>query len=226
MIDHSLVETEDGSPTLYSAQYDENYHSISGAYNEALHKFVNPSNVLEKAKSKPVKILDVCFGLGYNSFTTLEMSDDCYPIEITALEKYKSVIQKSILLSYPFKTWNQIMDTLSTNHETSYKKGKIKLHYGDAREIVQQIDMLFDVIYLDPFSTKKNTELWTLDFFALLKKKLLPDGLILTYSSAVPVRSGFLKSGFHVYESEPVGRRRGGTITSLTELSDKKELLR
>jgi len=214
--------TEDGTLTLYSEKYQEHFHSLTGAYTEALEKFVKPSGILESTEKK--RILDVCFGLGYNSLTTLEQYNQSEPINIIALEKYKSVIEQATQLTYPFCQWNQVLKQLYHQGECQYKKGLIKLLLGDARSVIQNISVDFDIIYLDPFSTQKNVELWTADFFALLKSKLRPDGLLLTYSSALPVRSGLLRSQFHVYESKPVGRRRGGTIASPNSLSDKLEL--
>ncbi len=65
--------TEDSSITYYSKEYKEHYHSVFGAKTEALQKFIKPAKLEERAKSKSVRILDVPFGLGYNSLCTLEI---------------------------------------------------------------------------------------------------------------------------------------------------------
>jgi len=56
-----LVKTKDDSYTFYSDEYNEGYHSISGALDEALRKFIEPCKI-----KNGMKILDVGFGLGYN----------------------------------------------------------------------------------------------------------------------------------------------------------------
>ena len=61
----NLVKTEDGTYSLYSNEYSQAMHSISGAYNEALYKHVYPSNILEN-HNDDLFILDIGFGLGYN----------------------------------------------------------------------------------------------------------------------------------------------------------------
>lgn len=60
--------TNDGSVGLFSPADDDIYHSTYGALTEAYEKFVLPMN-LEKffADSTNIKILDICFGIGYNS---------------------------------------------------------------------------------------------------------------------------------------------------------------
>ncbi|MCF7816491.1 MAG: hypothetical protein K9M54_01315, partial [Kiritimatiellales bacterium] len=65
------------------------------------------------------------------------------------------------------------------------------------------------------FSTQRNSELWTVDFFRKLKRVMRPDAVLLTYCAAIPVRSGLLEAGFFVGETAPVGRQRGGTIAAM-----------
>lgn len=60
--------TNDGSVGLYSEKDNDIYHSTYGALTEAYEKFILPSH-LEKffEKNSEIKILDICFGIGYNS---------------------------------------------------------------------------------------------------------------------------------------------------------------
>jgi hypothetical protein len=73
----------------------------------------------------------------------------------------------------------------------------------------------FDLIFLDAFSTNKNSELWTYDFVKALKKALRKNGAIITYSAAFPVRGAMLRSKLYVGITEPFGRKNSGTIASL-----------
>ena len=78
-----LVLCEDGTNTLFSVEFDEPYHSTKdGALHESLEKHVKPALALSKENIQ-LTILDICFGLGYNTFSTL------YYIKTTGL-KYKS----------------------------------------------------------------------------------------------------------------------------------------
>ncbi len=66
-----LVLCEDGSKTLFSKEFNEPYHSTKdGALHESLEKHVKPAFTLKNHHEK-LTILDICFGLGYNSFATL-----------------------------------------------------------------------------------------------------------------------------------------------------------
>ena len=86
-------------------------------------------------------------------------------------------------------------------------------------------DGIYDIIFLDPFSPQLTPELYTLDFFKSLKQVMKTDGLILTYTSAAPVRSAFIEAGFNVGEGPRFGRKRGGTIASISAELILKDLL-
>ena len=68
MRDISPFYTKDGSVGLYSSADNDIYHSVYGAYSEAYDKFILPANFGEFLKNnKEIKILDICFGIGYNT---------------------------------------------------------------------------------------------------------------------------------------------------------------
>ena len=60
-----------------------------------------------------------------------------------------------------------------------------------------------------------NPELWTLDFIGKLKKVMKPDAILASYCGAYPLKGALIQLGFHLYETRPFGRRRGGTAAAL-----------
>lgn len=66
--------TNDGSVGLFSQQDDDIYHSTYGALTESWQKFILPSHLQEfLAQNNSVKILDICYGIGYNTKTALNV---------------------------------------------------------------------------------------------------------------------------------------------------------
>ncbi len=60
--------TNDGSVGLFSPDADDIYHSTYGALTEAYEKFILPADLVNYfQKNNEIKILDICFGIGYNS---------------------------------------------------------------------------------------------------------------------------------------------------------------
>ena len=65
--------TCDGTVGLFSPETDDIYHSTYGALNEAYEKFILPANFQNYFKNNnQIKILDICFGIGYNTKSFLK----------------------------------------------------------------------------------------------------------------------------------------------------------
>jgi tRNA U34 5-methylaminomethyl-2-thiouridine-forming methyltransferase MnmC len=210
--------TKDGSMTFYSEEYGETYHSSSGAVEEAFLKHAKPGKVNEVAKTGKVRILDVCFGLGYNSAAALDLiwaeNPDCY-VEIVGLEKDEKILLKALSLNPNIRNYGLIKSAISQGFQSSLPKLKINILKGDAREQIKKLNGTFDVIFHDPFSPTKNPELWTEDFFKSEKQILSPDGILTTYSCARLIRDNLKKAGFIVSDGPCVGRRAPSTIATL-----------
>ncbi|MCG9887262.1 MAG: MnmC family methyltransferase [Cyanobacteria bacterium] len=72
----SVVRTADGSVTFRSERFGEHFHSLQGAWREAIAKFVLPTGLVGLAGDRgrcgePIVLLDVCYGLGYNTAAAL-----------------------------------------------------------------------------------------------------------------------------------------------------------
>lgn len=200
-------QTGDGSITCYSPEYNELYHGYAGAWLEAETVYFRGTDLPDKVREKEqVSILDVGFGLGYNSLVAIYNCKVVNPnlnVTLVSLEIDREIIYFD---KYPIK--NSVLYTKLLKAFIQFKTRSFFLTpqddwclvFGDARETLQSIDLKFDSIFLDPFSHTKNQELWTLDFFRLLYEKLKDDGILATYSVATQVRSGLMKAGFFLSE--------------------------
>ncbi len=212
------VRTDDGSITFWNSIVKEHYHSQAGARSEANLKYCLPADLKKRLSEGKIRILDVCFGLGYNSLTSCELAlSSGSELEIVGLELNRGVVKlaaEKIEEADTFFDWSKCLSNVAANGNWSEKNCSIQLLWGDARHTVSQLEGQFDLIWLDAFSTQRNSELWTVDFFTKLLPLLKNTGMLCTYSAAIPVRAGFIKAGFHIGESEPFGRERGGTIAA------------
>src|SRR5271154_6174665 len=70
---NNLITTEDGSITCLDQESGELYHNKAGAYSEALHHYVQVCDLVDRVnRQASIAILDVCFGLGYNTFVFID----------------------------------------------------------------------------------------------------------------------------------------------------------
>jgi len=217
-----IVVTNDGSCTLYSAEFDECYHSSSdGALNESLQKHIVPAFKFA-AKKEKLTILDICYGLGFNTLATLwyhKQKGLKSKLHIIAPELDKALVASLKDFSYPkeFESFRDIIKALSEKFFYEDEQVKIEILLGDAREVIKEISSKVDIIYQDAFSPKKNPALWTYEWFRDLKQISSSEVVLTTYSIATPIRLGLFENGFRVYEYKTATTRRS-TIASLQEL--------
>ncbi|MDF7825759.1 TIGR01212 family radical SAM protein [Pontiellaceae bacterium B12227] len=218
------VETDDGSVTFWNEDYKEHYHTPAGARLEATEKYLVPGKLKERLTQGGVALLDVCFGLGYNSLSALESArNSMNPLSVTALEMDRRVVGTAASTIQTLETdsndWKKILaDLYETQSAIDNQQSAIRILWGDARHTITKLKPeAFDLVFLDAFSTQRNAELWTVDFFKKLKRVMKPDAVLLTYCAAIPVRAGLMEAGFSVGETDPVGRQRGGTLAALRE---------
>lgn len=203
------VITKDGSATFHSSEYSETYHSTSGALEEANKKY---SDVVEIENFDSVSVLDVCFGLGYNSAAALDRFSG-KKIRIVGLENYQGIIDEIVNLGkeYPFNC-RSFMQTVAKEGKYKDAKYEIELIMGDARETIKSLREEFDVVFFDPFSPKRCPHLWTKEFFDSVYAVMKKGGKLATYSCARVVRDNLKSAGFTVHDTPPVGRRAPGTM--------------
>lgn len=215
---HVQVATADGTPTLYSAIYDECYHSTKdGALSESLHKHVVPAWTLLPPKVEVV-VLDICFGLGYNTLCTLlHLSTIGFEgrVHIIAPELDRDLVASLPRFAYPdaLRPFAHVIDQVAQAGWYRDDRCSIDVVFEDARAVVRRLSRPVDLCYQDAFSPKKNPLLWTKEYFADLKAVASDDFILTTYSSATPVRMGLYENGFLLYVP-PENRLRSGTIAS------------
>ena len=100
------VLTKDGSYSLRSVFFQENFHSLLGALEETKSKFTATSN-LQRFKGKSLNVLDICFGLGYNSASLLDqlIKQKSY-LNLYALEIDKKPLEYSLRNESFLKLWD------------------------------------------------------------------------------------------------------------------------
>jgi tRNA U34 5-methylaminomethyl-2-thiouridine-forming methyltransferase MnmC len=222
--------TADGSYTFFSPEFEEAFHSIAGAKQEAEEKFIKPSQIAQKAQtSNTFNLLDICYGLGYNTAAALEtiwtVNPQCQ-VNLIALELDQNVPVQALtnqLLNLWLSPIPHYLAILAHHLQVHTPQLQAQLKLGDARVTLKQVyqeGFQADAIFLDPFSPPKCPQLWTVEFIGLLAQCLAPTGRIATYSSAASVRTALGLAGLHIGSTRGVGRKSPGTIASFASLED------
>lgn len=199
--------TEDGSFTFFSEEFGESFHSRYGAKAEAFQKFAQATDLAEKAEQADLVLLDVCYGLGYNTAAALEVIWGVNPecrVTVVGLELDATVPRAAI--SPPLiEVWSpqvqQVLHAIAQQHSYTRPTLTATLLIGDARQTIQtlvQKNFQADAIFFDPFSPRRCPQLWTVEFFQLVTRCLSPVGKLATYSRSASVRSAMLAAGLQI----------------------------
>ena len=223
---HTMTLSEDGSYTAYSKEYEEHYHSTKdGALYESLVKHVNPAFKL-KQNQESINILDICFGLGFNTLATLyyhKQNSLTSRVNIYSPELDSSLVKSLKNFTYPkeFENLKHIILQLSETGIYDDDFFHIEVFLGDAREYIKQFKNKFDIIYQDAFSPRTNPILWTKEYFSDIKKTIKKDGILTTYSISLPTRLALYENSFNIYLHSGDGFR-SSTIASLHKIENLK----
>ena len=222
---HTLVETQDGSYTLFSEAFQEACHSTNGAIEETLLHYVNGTKVVERSKEmKPFHILEVGFGLGIGFLTTLKSMPEDREWTFVSMELDRELLEW-------FKAEHPELN-LEWKGNLLTGKGRnfiLTVIQGDARKEVahylSQSPVRFHAIYQDAFSPKRNPALWTKEWFTLLKGYSAPDVILSTYSASTSIRKSLHETGWVIQKGDKFGPKRSSTRATLKGETDPDILL-
>ncbi|WP_409198716.1 MnmC family methyltransferase [Methanobrevibacter acididurans] len=226
-----FYQTEDTSYSIKSREINnkiEILHTKTGAISESFEKFIKP---MKFNYQKDIHVLDICGGIGYNSTAMIhdfiEHSSPNTKLVIDCVEISKATLAAGLLVPSPISAHDIMKHAiensliyesyiLNPKEKTPIPKNiEINIYIEDARCTIKQLpNNYYDAIFLDPFSQTMSPELFSFEFIKEFRRVIKQDGLIATYTSSSPVRSAFIKNGFHVGLGPIYGRKQGGTLAS------------
>jgi len=231
---HQWIETQDGSYTLFSEEFQEACHSTTGAKDETQLHYIKGCKIQEKSNNLPqLTILEVGFGLGVGLLETLKVLENykgylrfiSLEIDEKLLQWFKETHQDHPLLKH--LEWKE--DNEHKILSCSWDKISINILCGDARKTLpsylESNQIHWDAIYQDAFSPKKNPILWTKEWFELLKNSSKTDAILSTYSASSSIRKSLIEAGWILSKGDKFGPKRTSTRAKLVGESDPDILL-
>lgn len=212
-----IIETADGSSTIYLSDWNEHYHSKHGAVQEALHVFIH-SGLHHCYKINPkedISILEIGFGTGLNAYLTLlEAAKLDLKIDYIGIEAYPVLTEEIKKLNYPRVITglqqDKLFDSLHTADWESKHHITDRFILAKRQQFFEDIDEddTYNLIYFDAFSPRVQPDLWSEGIFKIMYKVLKPKGVLVTYSAKGSVRRAMQDVGFTVERLPgPPGKR-------------------
>lgn len=185
-----IIETSDGSQSLYHEELNETYHSTHGALTESEHVFIKHGlDYLKSQGRNKVNILEVGFGTGLNAlltqgYTSLHtgLTVDYVTLEPLPLKKdliaelkyhelLEDQVSKEDFLQLHTREWEQEYEL---NGGLTFTK-----HLTTLQEF--NSDKQFDLVFYDAFAPSKQAEMWDFEVLRNLINKMASGGVLVTY---------------------------------------------
>lgn len=211
-----IVETSDGSRTIYNEDIKEHYHSTFGAVQESRHIFIESGFNFVANNFNHFNILEVGFGTGLNAFFTYFESEKkgtkinyigVEPEMLTEKEISELNYDEFINNADAKEIFNKIH--ISPSNQPFYLSDNFILN--KINEKIQDISFRpqsFSLVYFDAFSPEVQPELWTKELFKNIYDALITNSVLVTYCVKGDVKRALKEVGFEIEKIPgPVGKR-------------------
>jgi len=217
-----VLNTQDGSSTILSDQYNVTYHSRFGAIQESQHVFIQNGlqHVLQSALDE-IKILEIGFGTGLNFLLThIITSTKSFPLKYTTLDLVplsEDLIHKINYISQ-LNLNDEYYDFFQSIHTLPWSEWhQLDSYTHLKKELMDLIDYQppnnqFNLIYFDAFAPSSQPELWETNILEKIYHSLISNGIIVTYCAKGSVKRIF--------------KNLGGLVESLPGPPGKREMIR
>jgi tRNA 5-methylaminomethyl-2-thiouridine biosynthesis bifunctional protein len=213
--------TADGTP--WSGAFGDVYHSAEGGPAQAAHVFLGGNGLPDRWRGRSrFTILETGFGLGLNFLATWAAfrEDPARPAKLhyVAIEKHPFDARDLAELHARHPQFAALSRELCAYwpmlvrgmHRLELDSGRIVLTlcFGDIAEVLPQLRLAADAIYLDGFAPAKNPDMWAAPALKSLGSLAARDATFATYTVASAVRDALSAAGFDVEKRDGFARKR------------------
>ena len=216
-----LALAPDGTP--WSETYGDVYHSAGGGLAQARHVFLAGNGLPERFRQRErFTVLETGFGYGLNFLATWqawkEAGRPCARLHFVSIEKhpFAKADLVALLARHPelaaegqalCERWPVLVPGL---HRLELEQGRVvlTLGLGDIADVLPELDLAADAIYLDGFAPARNPEMWAHESLRALQRLVARGATLATWSVAAPVREALHAAGFATEKRAGFDRKR------------------
>jgi tRNA U34 5-methylaminomethyl-2-thiouridine-forming methyltransferase MnmC len=186
-----IVQTADGSNTIYNALVGENYHSRYGALQESRHVFVKSglAYYLETQKEQTeVSVLEVGFGTGLNFLLSAGVcAEKGIALNYTGIEAFPISLDMIGQTGYGQYIEGTLWDRFIENYEDVFNapveiNAYCKLQVARCGLMDFESENHYDIIFFDAFAAARQPEMWDTAAIGHTIRFLKPGGVFVTYA--------------------------------------------
>ncbi len=207
-----IMQTNDGSKTLYLPKLKEQYHSRFGAIVESEHIYIR-HGLLDRNLPE-VSVFEVGFGTGLNTMLSyLAARKNGLKIRYSSVELYPLTASEYALLNHIalLESSEQValQDILQSPwNEEIMIRPCFSLLKIQCDLLTYEPETRYDVVYFDAFAPSIQPALWSDLVFRKIFAAMNEGGILSTYSSNTKVQRSLREAGFHINKlAGPPGKR-------------------
>lgn len=222
-----ILAHPNGTHTLVDPENTQSMHSRIGPELESLFVYAGPAEI-EKLLLRPsshIVLYDIGMGTGANTLAVLkriqEHRESRGQLTVISFEEKPEGLATALenLTHFPnLKPWAPLLEILLTKNQASFRVNDVEIDWqlfrGDFYASLGGVPEP-DVLFFDFYSPKVVPDLWSLEHFIQIRKKMgKHPARLFTYSASTPVRLHLLAAGFFVGKSAPTEIKNETTIAS------------
>jgi tRNA 5-methylaminomethyl-2-thiouridine biosynthesis bifunctional protein len=207
----------------YSTAFGDVYHSADGALGQARHVFLGGNELpLRWRDRRHFAVLETGFGFGINFLATWaawrEDPRRCEFLHFVSVEKHPPRgedlaavhARHGEVAELAAQLGNRWPMLLAGVHRLAFEEGHVTLTlgFGDVAQMLPNLRLQADAIYLDGFAPDRNPDMWAPGVLKEIMRKAAVGTTLATWSAAGSVRRGLEKAGFEVESRAGFGAKR------------------
>jgi queuine tRNA-ribosyltransferase len=208
-LDCAVVLTRAGVRAMLDRNTGELMHPGIGPLAEAERLYVGPARLAERLRepsAEPLVLFDVGLGAGTNAAAAFRLSESVAARRLIIISFDQSLAAFELALMPENAGAFGLDGEIGDRARTLLADRRCEGHHTEWRLVLAALPSALaqlgseraDVVFWDPFSPRRNPELWTSAAFATLRSACRAGATLHTYSGATAVRSALLLAGFSV----------------------------
>lgn len=198
-----VIQTADGSSTIYIPEMDEHYHSSHGAIQEAEHVFIlHGLRKMEELGRDSISIFEMGFGTGLNAFLTKIRTK--IPIHYSSIEAFPVTADEVAALNYVEQVGQEFEADFSSIQRADWNEFVQLSPHFHLRKIhakIQEYSLeksMYDLIYFDAFGPRAQGEMWEMAILEKMYDALKTGGALVTYCARGQFKRDLKSLGFEI----------------------------
>lgn len=204
-----LLQTEDGSYSIFNATINDTYHSRRGAITESQYVFIKQGLdyfIQKHTEKTAIHLLEVGFGTGLNALLTAQYMPQRNDKNLLYDSLETAPISWEMLLQLQVEKWfsdKEMLALFQMIHQTDWNVPvpigtNFKLQKINIPLMTFFAEKKYDIIFYDAFAPNNQPDMWTEETFQHVFQLLAPQGCLVTYCAKGNVKRTLKACGFIV----------------------------